>query len=131
MNPKAVAILIGTIALAATQGGCARFKPSVSSEPYIYRATEFDRTQANYGQEPKTITEVRVCYRKDKTTPSQIGEMAHGECARFGKSAIFIGNDYLNCPLLTPAEAFYRCLGPGEKLTRDEEDRVSRLKARL
>lgn len=131
MNGKRAIIVAMTGMLAISAAGCERFKPTVSSEPYIFYAGEYDRTRSNFGQMPKTITEVRICYRRDKATPAQIGEMARDECARFGKTAIFVGNDYLNCPLLVPAEAFYRCLGPGEKLLQDEEERVARMKARM
>lgn len=131
MNRKAAMTAVAIAALAGTLAGCARFQPSVSSEPYIFQSGEFDRARSDYGQEPKTVSEVRVCYRRDKTTPAQIGEMAREECGRFGKTAVFIGNEYLNCPLLNPAEAYYRCLGPGERLSQEDEERVARMKARL
>ncbi len=95
------AILLA-VGLAAALGGCAR------AEPYVYRAAEFDRRVL--GKAPVTVPgEIQVCYSKLGTNPDEVVRLAEEECAKYGKSAQFIGNEIYQCPVSTPIAARYYC----------------------
>lgn len=82
---------------------------SCSQEPYIYQEGEFDRSRPDFAVEQTDRTELQICYFKPNTTPQDLLAMAGAECARFGKIAVFKGQDLLNCPIFTPARANFRC----------------------
>lgn len=87
---------------AAILGGCSR------AEPYVFRTAEFDRRVL--GKVPVAVPgEIQVCYSKMGTSPDEIVRLAEEECAKYGKSAQFIGNEIYQCPLSTPTTARYYC----------------------
>ncbi len=87
---------------AAALSGCAL------AEPHVYRAGEFDRR--TFAKSVAAIPgEVQVCYAAKGTTPDQVVRLAEDECAKYSKSAQFIRNEFLNCPLSTPITARYYC----------------------
>lgn len=104
------AILLA-VGLAVALGGCSR------AEPYVYRTAEFDRRVL--GKAPVAVPgEVQVCYSKMGTSPDEVVRLAEEECAKYGKSAQFIGNEIYQCPLSTPITArYYCCPSPLELVT--------------
>ena len=86
----------------ATLSGCA------IPEPYVYRPSEFDRR--TFVKSVAAVPgEIQVCYAAKGTTPNEVVRLAQEECAKYSKSAQFIGNEVLNCPLSTPVAARYYC----------------------
>ncbi len=96
--------LIVLASLGPAAFGCAE------TEPYLYNATEFDREALDFGKEPENIRSVEICYSKHSTTAQELREMANARCGEFGKVARFQSQDYLQCPLFTPARAFFACV---------------------
>lgn len=97
--------ILASIAVGALTalGGCSL------PEPYVYRYEEFDRDLAGFGKELENRTSVGICYNKKNTTPQQIVQLARDECAKYDKVARFQYHKYLECPILTPAEAIFLC----------------------
>ncbi len=96
--------LIVLASLGPAAFGCAE------TEPYLYNAAEFDRDAPEFGKEPRNIGRVEICYSKQSTTAQELREMANARCGQFGKVARFQSQDYLQCPLFTPARAFFACV---------------------
>ncbi len=82
------------------------------AQPYVLDADEFNRQSTNFGMDPTDIDDVTICYRSSSTTPDAVRAMAMNECAMFGKTARFIDQNYLLCPLTTPVAANYACDSP-------------------
>ncbi len=80
--------------------------------PYVHKAREFDRNASNFGQDPKDIENVTVCYAKSGTTPAEVRKTAQDECAKFNKEVRFLKQDYSTCPLSAPVSAFFECYIP-------------------
>ncbi len=80
--------------------------------PHVHDPDEFNRESEDFGTEPTTIYRVDICYNTYGTTPAEVRRMAQAECARFNKVAIFVGQDVLHCPMITPARATYSCKPP-------------------
>ncbi len=80
-----------------------------AQEPFIYDANEFNRDHVDFAKEPTDRTSVEICYNRRSTTPQALLKMAADECGRFGKRAVFERHDYLECPLMAPARAHFRC----------------------
>lgn len=80
--------------------------------PYILDSGEFNRNAAGFGKDPTDISDVTICYSETSTTPDAIRAMAKQACAEFGKTAHFVDQDYLSCPLTTPVGANYVCKSP-------------------
>ncbi len=99
-----LAIAVATLALGA--GGCQW------TTPYIYKESEFNRTSASFNRELEDRDEVQICYNKRGTTPEALAKMAKDECAKFDKTARFVSNDYLTCPMTTPVRATFSCVTP-------------------
>ena len=95
-------IVVASLGLAAF--GCAE------TDPYVYTASEFDRDEPGFGKEPTNIAKVEICYSKHSTTVQALGELANARCGEFGKVARFKSQDYLECPLFTPARATFACV---------------------
>lgn len=98
-SARIFAVTLACLALAA----CERV-------PYIHNANEFNRADANFGKELTDRAALEICYAKQTTTPVALLTMADLECGRFGKRAVFIGQDILICPILTPARAKFQCV---------------------
>jgi len=96
-------LVISTVGLLA--GGVA----ACSAQPYVLHANEFNRSAVDFGKDPTDIEAVTICYRSSSTTPQDVRALAVKECAAFGKTARFIKQNYLSCPLLTPVAAHYSC----------------------
>ena len=78
------------------------------AEPHVYRPSEFDRR--TFVKSVAAVPgEVQVCYAAKGTTPDEVLRLAEEECAKYSKSAQFIGNEVFNCPLSTPVAARYYC----------------------
>ncbi len=91
--------------LAITLGGCA------GGEPYVQNTAEFDRESASFVTGPvrQEDSEIYVCYAKSSATPEQVRMLAVNECGRVGLDAVFIGQNYELCPLMTPIAAGFEC----------------------
>ena len=102
-------LVLALIALCAPMvvGGCSL------PDPYIYKASEFNRERGTFGKEPTDRTSVGICYNKKNTTPQTITQMAQAECAKYHKIARFRTQIRLQCPILTPMEAVFLCEPPG------------------
>ena len=55
--------------------------------------------------------QVMVCYNAEWATPSDVTKLAAKECAKTKRNAAFVKHDYLACPLLLPARAYFSCTG--------------------
>lgn len=82
------------------------------AQPYVLDANEFNRQSVNFGMDPTDITNVTICYKASSTSPDAVRALAINECALFGKTARFIDQNYLLCPLTTPVAANYACDSP-------------------
>ena len=82
-----------------------------STPPYVYKAGQFDRSAAGFGETVSDISIVTICYSTYSATAGEVSKLALDECARFGKSVRFIEQDYDICPLTAPMAAFYACEG--------------------
>lgn len=80
--------------------------------PYVLHSGEFNRSSANFAQEPKDISSVIICLNKRGATSDDVLKLAQGECSKFKKAAQFKSEDYSSCPLLTPISANYDCVDP-------------------
>ncbi len=78
--------------------------------PYVYDSAEFNRRATGFGQPPKDITAVTVCYNTSGATPRDILALAEAECVKFNKTAAFVSQDRRTCPLLTPVAARFSCV---------------------
>jgi len=85
------------------------FGCSGSLAPYIHNPDEFNRDSPNFAKELTDISSVAICYNGSATTPKDLLALAESACAKFGKVAKFGHQDLLQCPLMTPARAFFRC----------------------
>jgi hypothetical protein len=82
--------------------------------PYVHNPAEFNRDSPNFAKEPTDIADVAICYNSSSSTPQDILALAESTCAQFGKVARFDRQDLLQCPLLTPARAFFQCVPPAK-----------------
>lgn len=82
--------------------------------PYVLDADEFNRSSAEFGKGPTDISSVVVCYSSSNASPDQVRALAVAACGEFGKSARYVDQDYLSCPILTPVSANFDCDGPEE-----------------
>ncbi len=104
---KPVALLLFLVVLAA----CDR-------EAYIFTPNEFDRSRPGFGRELMDRSELQICYSRQITTQEALLDMAAKECGRFGKQAVFSHHESLECPLVTPTRAHFRCVAPSAKPSR-------------
>ena len=85
------------------------FGCSGSLAPYVHNPDEFNRDSPHFAKEPTDLSLVAVCYNGSATSPEDVLALVERACAKFGKIAKFGQQDLLQCPLLTPARAFFRC----------------------
>jgi len=83
-----------------------------STPPFVHQPDEFNRAAAGFGADVTDISEVTICYSAYSSTPGQVSSLARDECAKFGKTAVFINQTNDTCPLLAPVSANYSCVGP-------------------
>lgn len=95
-------ILAAGLAFAAT--GCGQ------TQPYIYKADEFNRESKTFAERPQTISVLELCYSSLFSTPEEVRAMAREECGKYGKVAEFRYQEHGVCPLLTPTHAIFACL---------------------
>lgn len=95
-----VVLLLGTAACAG--------------QPYVLDADEFDRSSGDFGQDPSDLSSVKICYSSSSTSPDVVRALAVAACGKFGKTAEYVDQDYLSCPLVTPVSANFNCLGAEE-----------------
>ena len=80
--------------------------------PHIHEPDEFNRESKTFGKQPEDLDSVAICYARRSTTPQAVREMAQAACGKYGKAAVFRDQDYLQCPLITPARANFACVEP-------------------
>lgn len=80
--------------------------------PYIYKAEEFNRSDPNFAKAITDRSTVEICYNKRSTTPDLLLLMATDECRRFGKRAVFLKHQTLECSISAPAQAVFSCVTP-------------------
>jgi len=80
------------------------------SPTYIHKLGEFNRGAQDFNRDIKDRDELTICYNKGDNTPQDVLEMAKDECGRFGKSARFINQDRMTCPLSNPIAANFSCV---------------------
>lgn len=98
--------LVAAVLLSGLVAGCTNI------EPFVHRPEEFNRSAPGFGRTPDDIDRVDICYARQGTTPETVSSLAAEECGRYGKRAVFAGQDVLNCPLIAPARARYQCVAP-------------------
>lgn len=81
-----------------------------ATEPYVYKANEFDRDRPSFNRSPADPSEVGICYNGMTTTPEKIRALAEEHCQAYGKRARLADEVLASCPLLTPAGAMFRCV---------------------
>ena len=86
--------------------------------PFIYNKKEFKRETYNKPiKEPYSIT---ICYNKSGILPEEIFELASKECAKYNKSAEFVRQSYLICPIFTPIAVIYNCCSSKNEITKND-----------
>ncbi|MBT3764518.1 MAG: hypothetical protein HOB79_16470 [Rhodospirillaceae bacterium] len=80
------------------------------SPAYIHNPIEFKRDAKNFNKDIKDRDELTICYNKSDTSAQDVLEMAKDECGKFGKSAKFVNQDRLTCPLMNPIAANFTCV---------------------
>lgn len=105
MNKMLSISVMSFAVLAVVIGGC------TGGEPYVQNTSEYDRESPTFANGPvrREDSEVYVCYAKDNATPAQVRTLAEDECGRFGLRAVFIGQNYELCPVMTPIAAGFTC----------------------
>jgi hypothetical protein len=80
------------------------------TDPYIFKADEFNRDSPTFNKPRQDGEPVRICYNGIGTTDFKLQQLADAECARFGKRAQQIDDTVYRCPLLVPREAIFACV---------------------
>lgn len=119
MGIKACFARVGVVVALLATAAC-------SAPPYVYYSDEFDRRRKDFGQDPKTLSEIIVCYNAKATKPDEIVRLAEDECASVGMKARFMRTGYEACPLLTPAGAHYACFDPAGKRKTTQQGAIPR-----
>jgi hypothetical protein len=95
---------IGWIGICIALAGCG------ATEPYVYKADEFDRDAPTFNQEPSDLTDVTVCYNAMASRPEEVATLADAACGKFAKRAERRSDTFGDCPVLTPHEARFECV---------------------
>jgi hypothetical protein len=106
---RQLARLTLVLAVLAAAGGCGE------SNPYIYKAREFDRNDKAFNKPPADRVRLTICYNGVGTTDHDIAKLAEAECAKFGKHATALSDGFGPCPLLTPVAASFACVAADDK----------------
>ena len=83
-------------------GGCA-------SDPFIDGRREAGSTRP---LGPSTVNRVAICYNSRSTTPEAVMQLAESECAKTDRVPRYDGEDILDCSLVNPTRAYFRCVAP-------------------
>jgi hypothetical protein len=112
----------GACLVAVAVGACA-------SPPYIHDEAAYNRAHSDFGKPRTDRTEVTVCYARNATTADEVAALADAECRRFGKTAVPRSQDFVTCPLATPAAANFDCRDPAlvQRPESGERDFYTRL----
>lgn len=81
-----------------------------ATEPYVYKADEFNRNRPSFNRPPVDPSEVGVCYNGMTTRPESVRALAEEHCQAYDKRAQLADEILTSCPLLTPAGAVFRCV---------------------
>ena len=81
-------------------GGCA-------SEPFIDGRREAGSTRP---LGPSTVNRVAICYNSRSTTPEAVMQLAESECAKTDRVPQFDGEDIMDCSVVNPTRAYFRCV---------------------
>ena len=82
------------------------------TEPYLFKADEFNRDSPTFNKPRQDWEPVSICYNGIGTTDFQLQQLADSECARFGKRAQRLEDTVHRCPVLIPREAIFACVAP-------------------
>jgi|TARA_B110000438_G_C15682861_1_gene593182 hypothetical protein len=86
-------------------------------KPFIYNETEFKRVTFNSSfKEPNSIT---ICYNKYGVLPETLFEMANKECSKYNKSAEYIRQSFLICPIFTPIAVVFNCCSSANEVSKN------------
>lgn len=96
--------VITAVVVAAAASGC-----TGTSQPYVFVSDEFNRSKDGFGQPPKDLARIDICYRARTTGWGEIQAMAVETCGRYGKKAVPQSRVFLSCPLDTPTMARFLC----------------------
>ena len=78
-------------------------------EPYLYGTTN---VTVNSGAKSIEIADqVMVCYNAEWADPKTVLGLAAKECGKTKRKAHFVKHDFLACPVLVPARAYFSCVG--------------------
>jgi hypothetical protein len=80
------------------------------TDPYIFKADEFNRDSPTFNKPRQDGEPVSICYNGIGTTDLELQQIADGECARFGKRAQLVDETLRRCPLVVPREAVFACV---------------------
>ena len=91
----------------------------VQENLFVYNHNEFNReTYTLPSSEPNSIT---ICYNKYGTSPVAILNLAVKECGKYNKTAEFIRQSYIVCPIFTPIAAIYNCCTDLKNIPKDKD----------
>jgi len=91
------------IMLAAAVTGCA------APAPYVFGIS--NKNVSNGVSSVEIADQVTVCYNAEWAEPKNVHGLAAKECAKTKRKAKFVKHDFLACPVLLPARAYFSCVG--------------------
>lgn len=84
-----------------------------SREPFVMPKSQDAQLKKQVRGEKE---ELSICYNSNSTSFQEIMKMATEECARTRAKAVFKGQDYWQCALLTPTRATFSCVGKDDAI---------------
>jgi hypothetical protein len=99
-----LALVVGGILLMCA--GCE------ATDPYVYKADEFDRDSPKFNEKPVDRTAVVICYSNLISSAEKVSAVAAEECGRVGKQARRSYTSAGDCPMSVPLEAHFDCVAP-------------------
>jgi hypothetical protein len=91
------------VSVVVALSGCA------GPEPYIYGT--LDRAVNDGTKSVEIADQVMVCYNAEWANPKDVIGLAVKECGKTKRKAKFVKHDFLACPVLLPARAYFSCVG--------------------
>lgn len=79
------------------------------SPAYIHNVNAFNRAAPDFNKDITDRDKLAICYNKSTNSAQDVLEMAKAECRKFGKSAQFVDQDRMTCPLTNPIAANFTC----------------------
>ena len=80
-----------------------------ASEPFVDGRREAGSTRP---LGPSTVNRVAICYNSRSTTPETVLALAESECAKTDRVPRFDGEDIMDCSVVNPTRAYFRCVAP-------------------